>query len=234
VPDDAPLRPVAAAELRSLSGRAHGRIRDAIVAGALAPGQRLSERGLAAMLDISAQPVREALRQLEAEGMVETRPRSGTYVADLSPARLVEIGLIRAALEGVAAALAATRAGPAARATLRLRLAAIEAATASDDRAALAAANAALHAALHDAAASPDIRRLLAGLRAYDHLTRARILAAAEEPARALAEHRAIVAAVCAGDAAAAEAAVRAHALRSLAMAFPDLAAPTGQDGTPA
>jgi DNA-binding GntR family transcriptional regulator len=234
VPDDAPLRPFVETELRSLAGRAYERIRDAIVAGALAPGQRLSERGLAAMLDVSAQPVREALRQLEAEGMVETRPRSGTYVADLSPARLVEIGMIRAALEGLAAALAATRATQADRATLRRRLAAIEAATAKGDKAALAAANAALHEALHDAAASQDIQRLRAGLRAYDHLTRARILAAADEPARALAEHRAIVEAVCAGDAAAAEAAIRAHTLRSLAIAFPDLASPLDHRTTPA
>ncbi|WP_240791072.1 GntR family transcriptional regulator [Roseomonas sp. AR75] len=225
MPDDLKLRPFAGDELRSLAGRAYERIRDAIVAGTLAPGQRISERGLAATLDISAQPVRAALRQLETEGMVESRPRSGTYVADLSPARLVEIGLIRAALEGLAAALAATRATEADRAALRRCLADIEATTRQGDRAALAAANAALHEALHQAAASPDIQRLRAGLRAYDHLTRARILGTAEEPARALAEHAAIVAAVLARDPAAAEAAIRAHTLRSLAIAFPDSAA---------
>jgi DNA-binding GntR family transcriptional regulator len=218
------LRPFADAELRSLAARAYERIREAIVAGTLAPGARLSERGLAAALDISAQPVREALRLLEAEGMVESRPRSGTYVADLGPARLVEIGLIRATLEGLAAALAARRATPADHLALRQRLAAILAATEGAEPAALQAANAALHEAIHAAAGSADTNRLLAGLRSYDHLTRARILAAEAEPRRALAEHRSIVAAILAGDAAAAEAAMRAHTLRSLAVAFPDAA----------
>lgn len=230
VPDDAALRPFEPEDTLSLAARAYRRIRDAIVAGSLAPGQRISERGLAAALDISAQPVREALRQLETEGMVESRPRSGTYVADLSPARLVEIGLIRATLEGLAAALAATRATAADRAALRDRLAAIEA---GGNGPALAAANAALHEALHRAASSPDIQRLRRGLRAYDHLTRARILAAADEPARARAEHAAIVAAILAGDAAGAEAAMRAHTLRSLRIAFPDTALPLNRSAPP-
>jgi len=233
VPDDTPLRPFAEADLRSLAGRAYERIRDAIVSGLLAPGERISERGLAATLDISAQPVRDALRQLEAEGMVESRPRSGTYVADLSPARLVEIGMIRATLEGLAAGLAATRATPDDRAALRDCLSAIEAATRRGDADALAGANGALHEALHRAAASPDIQRLRAGLRAYDHLTRLRILAAQDEPARALAEHRAIVEAILAGDGAASEAAMRAHTLRSLAIAFPDIALPLPRRETP-
>jgi DNA-binding GntR family transcriptional regulator len=226
VPNDSPLRPFAEADLHSLAARAHERIREAIVSGTLAPGQRISERGLAQALDISAQPVREALRQLENEGMVESRPRSGTYVADLSPARLIEIGMIRAVLEGLAAALAARRATEADRAALRRRLAAIEAATAGGDQQGLAAANAALHETVHAVAGSADIQRLRAGLRAYEHVTRARILAAEDEPARARAEHAAIVAAILAGDAAGAEAAMRAHTVRSLVVALPEAADP--------
>ncbi len=226
MPDDSPLRPFAETDLQSLASRAHERIREAIVAGTLAPGQRISERGLAQALDISAQPVREALRRLEAEGMVESRPRSGTYVADLSPARLIEIGLIRAVLEGLAAALAARRATAADREALRRRLAAIGAATAGGDQAGLAAANAALHETVHAVAGSADIQRLRAGLRAYEHVTRARILAAEDEPARALDDHAAIVNAILAGDAAAAEAAMRAHTVRSLIVALPEAADP--------
>ncbi len=226
MPNDSPLRPFAETDLRSLAGRAYERIREAIVSGTLAPGQRISERGLAAALDISAQPVREALRQLESEGMVESRPRSGTYVADLSPARLIEIGMIRAVLEGLAAALAARRATPADQEALRRRLAAIEQATAGGDQDGLATANAALHEAVHAVAGSGDIQRLRAGLRAYDHVTRARILASEDEPARALAEHAAIVNAILAGDAAGAEAAMRAHTIRSLVVALPEAADP--------
>jgi DNA-binding GntR family transcriptional regulator len=222
MPPASPLQPFAEAELRSLADRAYERIREAIVAGTLAPGNRISERGLAAALDVSAMPVREALRRLEAEGMVETRPRSGTYVADLGPKRLAEIGLIRAALEGLAAGLAAARATEADHAALRQRLVAVEAATRTDDPAAILAANEALHAAIHAAAGSPDIARLFEGLRAYDHLTRPRVLATRAERRRALAEHTAVVAAIEAGDAAAAEAAMRAHATRSLGIGVPE------------
>ncbi len=216
------LRPFAEADLRSLAARAYERIREAIVAGTLAPGARISERGLATALDISAQPVREALRRLEAEGMVESRPRSGTYVADLGQARLWEVGLIRAALEGVAAGLAARRATAGDHAALRARLLAIDLATRGGDADAVLAANEALHDAIHAAAGSADVARVHEGLRAYDHLSRHRVLATEEERALARLEHAAIVAAIIAGDAGAAESAMRAHAQRSLSVAFPD------------
>lgn len=215
------LRPFDDAETASLADRAYGRILEAIVGGNLPPGNRISERGLAAALDISAQPVRDALRRLEAEGLVESRPRSGTYVADLGPARLTEIGLIRVALEGVAASLAALRARTADHSALDLRLAAVRAATRADDLHAVMAANDALHDTIHAAAGSRDVARLLAGLRAYDHMTRARVLATRAERRRAQVEHTAIVAAIAAGDAPAAEAAMRGHATRSLALAIP-------------
>ncbi|WP_203074116.1 GntR family transcriptional regulator [Falsiroseomonas ponticola] len=215
------LRPFTETDLQSLAARAYARIREAIVAGSLAPGQRISERGLAAALDISAQPVREALRRLEVEGMVETRPRSGTYVADLGRDRLFEIGLIRATLEAVSARLAAERATAADHAAMRARLEAIAGAMRSEDAAAVTLANEALHDAIHAAAASRDVTRLLEGLRAYDHLTRERILSTAEERATALAEHQAIVEAIIAGEPQAAEAAMKAHALRSLSVALP-------------
>jgi DNA-binding GntR family transcriptional regulator len=134
--------------------------------------------------------------------------------------------MIRAVLEGLAAALAARRATPADHAALRRRLAAVEAATEGGDQEGLAAANGALHETVQAVAGSADIQRLREGLRAYDHLTRARILAAEDEPARALAEHAAIVNAILAGDAAAAEAAMRAHTVRSLVVALPEAADP--------
>jgi DNA-binding GntR family transcriptional regulator len=169
--------------------------------------------------------VREALRRLEAEGMVETLPRSGTYVADLGAMRLAEIGLARAALEGIAAGLAARRAASHDIAAMRAALAAIRGATRMGDAAAVQAANAALHAAIHAAAASADIARLLEGLRAYEHVGRPRVLATPAERRAALTEHAAIVAAIEAGDAPAAEAAMRGHATRSLRVAIPGAAA---------
>ncbi|EFH12429.1 GntR family transcriptional regulator, partial [Teichococcus cervicalis] len=106
LPSDAPkLLPFAAEDVMSLAERAYRRLRDAIVDGSLPGGEKLSERSLAQSLGISAQPVREALHRLEAEGMVVTLPRRGTLVAEFGARRLAEMGLMRVALEGTAASL---------------------------------------------------------------------------------------------------------------------------------
>lgn len=216
------LTPLVTEDVHTLADRAYLRLREAIVDGTLASGTKLSERGLATALAISAQPIREALRRLEGEGMVESRPRSGTYVASLDPARLIDMGRIRVALEGVAAGLAARRASPSDVAALRTRLAAVRAATSLGDAVALAAANGALHDALHALTGNPFLIRTLHALRAYYHVSSSRVLAGPDEPPHALAEHAAIVEAVASADAAAAEERMRAHTLRALLAAFPE------------
>jgi len=205
----------------SLADRAYERLRDAVVDGTLSSGTKLSERSLAAALEISAQPIREALRRLESEGMVETRPRSGTFVAHLDVARLYEMGYIRAVLESASAGLAARKAGPADKAALQARLKAIRVATRQGDAAALAAANDAFHVTLHTIAGNAFLIRSLQALRAYFRIGSMRVLASPDQTRQALAEHAEIVAAVAAGDAERAESLMRSHALRSLDVAFP-------------
>jgi DNA-binding GntR family transcriptional regulator len=68
----------------SLSDKVFAWLTDQIVAGALRPGQWVSENELAARLGVSRSPVREALRGLAREGIVEVRPRRGTVIAELS------------------------------------------------------------------------------------------------------------------------------------------------------
>lgn len=87
-------------------------IRDAIVTHALKPGERLMETELAEEMGVSRTPVREAIRKLELEGYVVMIPRKGAYVAGLSIKDINEVFEIRAALEALAAALAARRATP--------------------------------------------------------------------------------------------------------------------------
>lgn len=70
-----------------LSEVAYGELQEAIVSGALAPGASLRIDALAERLGTSRTPVREALRRLTDEGLVEVRPRSGTRVASLDAAR---------------------------------------------------------------------------------------------------------------------------------------------------
>lgn len=80
-------------------------LRQAIVSGRLAPGRRLTERELTEMMGVSRTVVREALRQLESEGLVAIIPNKGPVVRELSPTEAKDLYAIRAALEGLAARL---------------------------------------------------------------------------------------------------------------------------------
>lgn len=84
-------------------------IRTAIMNGTLQPRERLMELQLAEELGVSRTPIREALRKLELEGFIVMVPRKGAYVADLSFKDIADVFEIRAALEGLAAGLAAER-----------------------------------------------------------------------------------------------------------------------------
>jgi DNA-binding GntR family transcriptional regulator len=94
----------------SLQERTYRALRHALVTGEFQLGERLYEMDLAATLGVSRNPVREAIRRLQQDGLVEVRPRSGIYVASISLDDADDIYRIRGALEGIAAYLAATRA----------------------------------------------------------------------------------------------------------------------------
>lgn len=84
-------------------------IREAIIQGKLEPGERLMEIQLAEELGVSRTPVREAIRKLELEGFVVMIPRKGAYVAGISLHDITDVFEVRAALESLAAGLAAER-----------------------------------------------------------------------------------------------------------------------------
>jgi len=84
-------------------------LREAIIKGVLKPGERLMEIQLAEELGVSRTPVREAFRKLELEGFVVMVPRKGAYVAGISLKDIAAVFEVRAALEGLAAGLAAER-----------------------------------------------------------------------------------------------------------------------------
>ncbi len=84
-------------------------MRDAIINGVLKPGERLMEIQLAEEMGVSRTPVREAIRKLELEAFVVMIPRKGAYVAGVSHKDVADVFEIRAALEGLAAGLAAER-----------------------------------------------------------------------------------------------------------------------------
>ncbi len=78
-------------------------LRQSIIAGRLAPGSRLVERELTAMMGVSRTVVREALRQLESEGLISIIPNKGPVVRELTLAEARDLYSIRAVLEGLAA-----------------------------------------------------------------------------------------------------------------------------------
>lgn len=87
-------------------------LRERILTQVLVPGQRLVERELSAELEVSRIPLREAIVQLETEGLVRVVPRRGAFVAAFSRKDLEDFFAIRQALEPLAARLSAERAGP--------------------------------------------------------------------------------------------------------------------------
>jgi DNA-binding GntR family transcriptional regulator len=92
---------------------AYKEVRKLLLGGEVHPGQRLSHRSLAKDLGLSRSPVREALLQLEAEGIIEHRPQSGVYVREVSPKELEELYDMRELIEPYAAERAARLASPA-------------------------------------------------------------------------------------------------------------------------
>ncbi len=104
-----PLLQPAAGEARSLSVQAYYRIRELIVSLELQPGSIVDERALMARLGIGRTPVREAVRLLAREGLVEIHPRRGVFVSRVEAGDLAALSEVRAALESLAARLAAER-----------------------------------------------------------------------------------------------------------------------------
>lgn len=95
-----------------LSDEVVDRLRDSILRGHFAPGDRLREEQLAEALGVSRGPIRNALVQLEREGLAVRRPNRGAVVAELSRADLEEVFSLRLAIEPVACAWAARNAQP--------------------------------------------------------------------------------------------------------------------------
>jgi DNA-binding GntR family transcriptional regulator len=184
-------------------------IRSAILSGHLAAGTRIDQRAIADELGVSIIPVRESIRQLEAEGLIEKRPYRGAFVTELSMTELVDIYVAREALEELAARIAVERMTPDVVASLEALLAEMESATESGDRSALFDLNGAFHFTLYTASQNKILCQLIEGLWERSTVYRRRFTFMPERAQQALAEHKQILAACQHGDADAAGRAVR-------------------------
>jgi DNA-binding GntR family transcriptional regulator len=214
MPSDARISPVEPIVMASLRDHVHERLREAIIAGRFGDGERVNERELAKDLGVSTTPVKEALRQLEAEGLVRTEPRRGVFIT-FGAQQAEEMSLARAALESMIARLAAKRATSVHIEALRVHVADMAQATRAGDVERLIALNGLFHGQIHEASGCDYLRRLQGRQQMYNQATRIALLGEAEERERALAEHRAILKAIAVGDQDAAERVMRDHVVRS-------------------
>ena len=185
---------------KSLRAHVHDMLHQAIVSGKLPAGQRLNERALAAELQVSTSPLKEALRQLENEGLVRTEPRRGTYVT-FTPRQAEEMSLARAALESIITQQAAKHGTEAHFAALRAAIEKMRTAAMSADGDELIALNEQFHEAIHEASGCHYLRQLQRSQQMYDHATRVTVLTDAAVRRKSFAEHEAIMQAVVARDA---------------------------------
>lgn len=198
----------------SLHDDAAASLRERIFAGDLAPGSFLDEVQLAAEMQISRTPLREALKVLTAEGLVRHEPRRGCFVAEVTEQDLDEIFPVIALLEGRCAHEAALNASDAdlqALEALHDRLARHAKAKRIND---YYAANFAIHEAIIALAANRWLAQVITDLRKIVKLARLQQLHAPGRLEQSLSEHLAVFAALKARDAEGAEAAMRTHLTR--------------------
>jgi GntR family transcriptional regulator, rspAB operon transcriptional repressor len=219
------LVPVAARTRRG-SARAHVYValRDAIITAALAPGRQLSENELAARLGVSRTPIREALQRLREERLVEVVPQLGTFVTRISTTAVGDAQFVREALECAAIREAAVRAGEHDVAALDVIVRHQEETEAAEDYDRFYALDEELHRAFCDLSGHAIAWSLTQ--RAKGHLNRIRRLSLPEPGylQEMIAEHRAVIAAVAAHDADAAEQSLRHH-LRMVLSSLPAIRA---------
>ncbi|GHG41918.1 MULTISPECIES: GntR family transcriptional regulator [Amycolatopsis] len=187
--------------------RVREELRERILTGRLRPGDRLVERELAEDLGVSRVPVREAIRSLEAEGFLVVQSPRRVVVRQLARVDVEELFDVREALEGLAAGLAATRAGAAELKRLERVLADAARATARGDAARITVLNSRFHDEIVAIAGNALLSAMLQPLEG-----RLRWLTSQNEHwAELLDEHRRLCEAIASGDAERAKASAVEH-----------------------
>ncbi len=209
LPTTTPRRPTTRAEALATA------LAERIVSGALKPGQRLDEQALAAEAGISRTPVREALRQLTATGLVELRPHRGAVVASPAPERLRAGFELLAELEALCARWSALRMTPRERTALEALHIAMASLVRAGDRAAYRDANRRFHGLLYAGAHNPHLAEVAQATHRQLAPFRGAQFEAPSRLARSHAEHGVVVEALLRAEADAAAEAMRRHILSS-------------------
>lgn len=191
---------------------------DAIIAGTLPPGAQLVEERLAALFAVSRTPVREALMRLENEHAVEHDRRRGLVVSYVTSQQIIDVYVIREALDGIAASLGARYASPIDIAELEQLNELMERAGNARDFKRMARLNIEFHAVLARASRNQMLQRFVHDIHRWVQRVPATTLSEPGRAEQAVAEHRNLVAALKANDSAGAEEGARRHIHEALSI----------------
>jgi DNA-binding GntR family transcriptional regulator len=209
--------------VRSATDHAREMVRELIESGELKPGEKLNPDDLAARLNVSRTPVRDALHQLQNEGLVDIRPRHGVFVRNITTREIEEVYALKAAIEPLAARWATVHGDSEQKAQLAAHFKALSKAGAARNLPLAADQVGHIHDLLMQMSGSAvlqDVYRVFQGrVRMLRHIN----MAQPGRLATSVAQHRAIVERIVAGDEKRAEEAMRDHmtdALRSVRAAL--------------
>lgn len=205
------LQPVNLESYKPLRELVLDAIREAIINGTLKPRERLMEIQLAEELGVSRTPIREALRKLELEGFIVMVPRKGAYVADISFKDIADVFEIRAALEALAAGLAAERITDEELEEMERLVVEKAEAIANQNMERLVQVDTMFHEAIYKASRNERLTSIISNLREQIQRYRTTSLAYPGRMQRSLEEHRGIVEAIQSRDPQIAQQVAREH-----------------------
>lgn len=191
------LRPIAR---QSTASAIADQLRDAIATGRFAPGEQLTEQGLAEELDVSRGPVREALQRLLQEGLVVGERNRGVVVTSMSPDDIADLYLARLAVERQAALVLAARKDPETLAPLETLVARLVTATKAHRWTQAAELDRDFHAALVAASGSDRLVRMFATLMVETRLCLTVLRSARPQRDDLVHEHEHVIDAIRSGD----------------------------------
>ena len=196
----------------------HDAVAEGILSRVLPPGWRLGEERLASLFSVSRTPVREALMRLESESLAARNRRSGLVVADVSAEQILEIYVIREALDGIAARQAAHFSSPVDIAALTRLNDALASAAAEGAYERMASLNVEFHTALARASRNEMLQRFVDQVHQAVRRFKRTTFSEPDRAEEAVREHRAIIEAIKEQDEVAAEEAARRHMKHALAV----------------
>ena len=208
-----PYRPATSTVKNSLVTRVREQLEDDIVEGRRLPGSQLHVEEIANLFDMSRTPVREALQQLEASGLVEVLPKRGTYVATLGVSTMMEMFEVMAELEAMCASLAAKRCTAAMQAEFAQAVAMCEHEAKQGDANSYYRANEVFHHLIYQASGNQYLQQQTLQLKNRLKPYRRMQLQISQRIDQSLAEHRDLYEAITTADAERAAQAARGHVM---------------------